>query len=125
MGEITVEVDGIEHTYAIEEWLVCDSCSHGWLKLLNENSEACPECGAKEVSLTAEQITDRPKWLWDRANSIEEMAARTEHKAKLLRKLAQRGWALNEPPRDGYARLTKSTEQDENSDEIEVTLSEQ
>lgn len=125
MGEITIEVDGVEHTYATEEILVCNHCDNGWMRFPAEGSEACPECGTKEVTLTAEQITDRPKWLWDGTDSIEEMAARTEHKAKLLRKLAQRGWALNEPPRDGYARLTKSTEQDENSDEIEVALSEQ
>lgn len=124
MGEITVEVDGIEHTYATEEFLVCDHCDHGWMKFPDEDSEACPECRAEEVTLTAEQITDYPKWLWDGADNIEEMAARTEHKAKLLRTLAERGWTLNEPPRDGYARLTRPADQDGNSDEIEVALSE-
>jgi hypothetical protein len=31
MSEITIGVDGVEHTYATEEILVCNHCDNGWM----------------------------------------------------------------------------------------------
>jgi hypothetical protein len=124
MGEITVEVNGVEHTYTTNEKLACEHCDNRWLEYQDEEPEACPECGARgESTLIAEHITDYPKWLWNGAATIEEMVSRTEHKAEFLSTLREGGWILDDPPRDGHARLSRIVKK--GSDKTEVTLSEQ
>lgn len=119
MSEITVQVDGIKHTYQTQEFLVCERCESGWLKHSDDELEPCPNCGEEtEVQLAAEELLIRPKWLWDGATSIEEMVSRTEHRATLLRKLEDDGWSLNTPPKDGYAHLSRPIEHNEHVDQM-------
>lgn len=126
MGEITVEVDGVEHIYHLQESLVCERCDSKWLSRPDDEPASCPACEEETaIRAVAEELVIRPKWLWDGAASIEEMAARTGQKAKVLRKLENDGWILDRSPRDGYAHLSKPVEQDERADEMGVVASEE
>ena len=106
--EVVVEVDGVKHTYPPEKRFMCEDCEESWPEYPNEERDSCPSCGKHIPEPVKKKMSLFPKWLWDGADSVDEMASRTKHEARVLEKLQEDGWKLEDNVRDGYAHLTKS-----------------
>lgn len=107
--EVVVKVDGLKHTFPSEKYFVCEDCEKGWSEFPDENKELCPHCEEYTPVQVTTELSLYPKYLWNGAESVDEMISRTEHKARVLEELQDKGWKLKNRVGDGWAHLTKST----------------
>ena len=107
--EVVVKIDGLKHTFPSEKYFVCEDCEKGWPEFPDEDNELCPHCEEYTPVQVTTELSLYPKYLWNGAESVDEMISRTEHKARVLEELQDKGWKLRNRVGDGWAHLTKST----------------